>query len=176
MHCADDRALRKVFFHFGDLRSKGHLLKRTNQDLMGKFILGQRDQDGYVMDKCPTDFDLAVLLATKAESSEKFRANRPKIGAIHPSSVEMVRDISERLRALESTKNRGPHPDERNYSRHTEGDLNCVFCGRKGHAQKDDPYRVSQKCSYCSKMGQFQRVSLVNAIWAVADKILVHSV
>ena len=145
MHCADDRALRKVFFHFGDLRSKGHLLKRTNQDLMGKFILGQRDQDGYVMDKCPTDFDLAVLLATKAESSEKFRANRPKIGAIHPSSVEMVRDISERLRALESTKNRGPHPDERNYSRHTEGDINCVFLRSKRSRSKRRPISSESK-------------------------------
>ena len=98
--CTDE----SVFSFSGYLRSKGHLLKGSNQDLMEKFIFGLRDHlMEYVVDKCPTDFNHAVSLATTAESFEKFRANRPKVGAIQPSAnetsllVEMVRGISEGL-------------------------------------------------------------------------------
>ena len=93
------------------------------------------------------------------QSPSKNFGETPKVGAIQPSAnetsllVEMVRGISERLGALESTQNRGPRPDERNYSRHTDGDINCAFCGRKGHAKKDCRQRQSEKCTYCSKSG-----------------------
>ena len=93
---------------FGDLRSKGYLLKSSNQDLMEKFIFGLRDPlMEYVLDKCPTYFDHAVSLATTAESFVKYRANRLEVQAIQPSVnetsllVEMVRGISELLGARE---------------------------------------------------------------------------
>ena len=60
----------------GDLRRKCHHLKRSEHDLMERFVSGLRDPLlRYVMEKCPASFDDAVSHATAAESLQKFRGN-----------------------------------------------------------------------------------------------------
>ena len=112
----------------GDLRKKCHLLKRSEYDLMERFVLGLRDPLlRYVMEKCPANFDDAVSHATAAESLEKFHSQRPGVNTVHQGSqetsmiVEMLKVMSERLGTVEANQNRGPRPDVKNYSRHTDG-------------------------------------------------------
>ena len=92
----------KVFYHFREIKRASP--EKDQSGPHGKIYLWTaRPLMEYVLDKCSTDFDHAVSLATTADSFKKFRANEPEVGAILPSAnetsllVEMVRGISEGL-------------------------------------------------------------------------------